>query len=174
MLVIMAGLPGTGKSALSRALASEFGGVVIDKDLVRAALFPPDEVEYSAEQDDFCLSVMLSTAKYFLEKDAARIVFLDGRTFSRTYQINAAIQYAERIHTPWRIIECVCAEEIARVRLARDVNENRHPARNRNWALYCAVRDAFEPIARPKLLVDTGRSLEECVRGAAAGLSARL
>jgi len=37
----MAGLPGTGKSALSRALAAELGGTVIDKDHIRAALFDP-------------------------------------------------------------------------------------------------------------------------------------
>ncbi len=164
----MAGLPGTGKSALSRALANELSGVVIDKDIVRAALFPPDEVEYSAEQDDFCLSIMLSTAKYFLAKNPARIVFLDGRTFSRTYQIGAAIRYADCIPTPWRIIECVCAEEIARARLDRDAKEKRHPARNRDWTLYCALRDSFEPVERPKLRVDTGRPFEESVREGAA------
>jgi predicted kinase len=39
-LVIMAGLPGTGKSTISRVLAAEVGGLVLDKDNVRAALFP--------------------------------------------------------------------------------------------------------------------------------------
>jgi adenylylsulfate kinase len=170
MIVIMVGLPGAGKSFLARALAKKFSGAVIDKDVVRAALFPPDEIEYSAGQDDFCLSVMLSTARYLLEKNPVRLVFIDGRTFSRTYQIDAVVRYAEGIPTPWRIIECVCAEEIARARLERDAREGRHPARNRDWALYRAVRDSFEPVARPRVLIDTGRPLEECVGQAISGL----
>ena len=39
MIVIMAGLPGTGKSTLARALAQRLAGAVLDKDEIRAALF---------------------------------------------------------------------------------------------------------------------------------------
>ena len=62
MLILMAGLPGTGKSTLSRALATDLGGIVIDKDQIRAALFSPPDIEYSTEQDDFCMAVMLKVA----------------------------------------------------------------------------------------------------------------
>ncbi len=49
----MAGLPGTGKSTLARTLAAKLNGVVLDKDLVRAAVFNEQWIEYSREQDDF-------------------------------------------------------------------------------------------------------------------------
>ena len=74
MLVLMAGLPGTGKSTLSRMLAAELGGTVIDKDQVRASLFAPPDIEYSTEQDDFCMAVMLKVAGYLLRKDPVRLV----------------------------------------------------------------------------------------------------
>src|ERR1051326_189580 len=99
MVAIMAGLPGTGKSTLARALAARLAGVVLDKDIIRAALFPPSHVEYSPVQDDFCQEVMLQTTAYLLARDASLHVFLDGRTFSRRYQRERAIEFCSQIET---------------------------------------------------------------------------
>lgn len=54
----MAGLPGVGKSTLAGALATQFHAVVLDKDRVRAGLFPPSHVDYTPDQNDFCVDVM--------------------------------------------------------------------------------------------------------------------
>ena len=163
MLVLMAGLPGTGKSRLSRALAAELNGTVLDKDVIRAVLFPPADIEYSTEQDEFVMRVMLKVAGYILRKDPARYVFLDGRTFSRSYQLSRATGYAEAIGQPWRIIECVCAEGSARERLSSDED---HLAANRDFNLYMEVKARFEEITLAKLMVDTDRLLGECVKQA--------
>ena|SRR5271165_2086049 len=166
MLILMAGLPGSGKSALSRALAVELGGTVLDKDQVRAALFTPTYIEYSTEQDDFCMGIMLKVAGYLFRKEPAQRVYLDGRTFSRTYQLARATGFAEALSQPWRILECVCSEETARRRLA----EAGHPAANRNFDLYLQVKARFEEITLPKTLIDTDQPLEACVQQAKAAL----
>jgi predicted kinase len=70
MIVLMAGLPGTGKTTLARELAARTSGRVLSKDEIRHALFTPDEIEYSSRQDDFCLRVMLQTAGYLLEAES--------------------------------------------------------------------------------------------------------
>src|SRR5689334_7010040 len=62
MIVMMAGLPGSGKSTVARAIAQRLPGTVLDKDVIRAALFDPARIEYSQEQDDFCQEIMLQTA----------------------------------------------------------------------------------------------------------------
>src|SRR5690348_14369339 len=49
MLLIMAGLPATGKTTLARAIAERTGAVVLDKDVIRASLFPAQLIEYSHE-----------------------------------------------------------------------------------------------------------------------------
>ena len=170
MLVLMAGLPGAGKSTLSRALASELGGTVIDKDTVRAALFTPLDIDYSTEQDDFCMAVMLKVAGYLFRKDPARIVFLDGRTFSRTYQLKRATGFADAITQPWRILECICSESSARKRLS---NDSSHPAGNRDFDLYLQVRSRFEEITFPKTVIDTDQPLETCIRLATAALTSK-
>ena len=167
MLVLMAGLPGTGKSTLSRALAAEFGGTTIDKDQVRAALFSSADIEYSTQQDDFSMAIMLKVAGYLFRKDPSRMIFFDGRTFSRTYQLGRATGYAKAIGQRWRIIECVCCQETARKRLISEAN---HPALNRNFDLYLEVKARFEEITFPKVVIDTEHPLEECVETARAAL----
>jgi predicted kinase len=157
MIVVMAGLPGTGKSTLSRALADEMGGIVLNKDILRADLFPAALVEYSTEQDDFVQDLMQRTAEYLLARHKKLTVFFDGRTFSKTYQVGNAIQTAERLGTAWRIIECVCSEDVARRRIEQG---RRHPAKNRTMELYRKIRAEFEEIVEPKLVVETGGGME--------------
>jgi predicted kinase len=163
MIVIMAGLPGVGKSVLCRALAKQVGGVVLDKDIIRAALFPPERIEYSAAQDDFCQSLMIQAAGYVLTRDPNAVIFFDGRTFSRRYQLEAVIESAEKLGSTWRIIECRCSEETARKRLEHDQAHGRHLAGNRSFDLYLQLTAVFEPIVFPKLAIDTDRPLEESV-----------
>jgi adenylylsulfate kinase len=167
MLILMAGLPGSGKSTLSRALAAELGDTVLDKDEIRAALFAPDDIEYSTEQDDFCMGIMLKVAGYLFRKDPSRRVFLDGRTFSRTYQLARATGFAEALGQPWRILECVCSEETARRRLAEDAG---HVAANRNFELHQTVKARFEEIALPKTVIDTDQPIENCIQRAKTAL----
>jgi predicted kinase len=164
MIVLMAGLPGAGKSTLARALAPHCHGVVLDKDEIRSALFPPAYLEYSAVQDDFCQSLMFETAAYLLARHPNLRVLLDGRTFSRAYQLQNALTAASRLSTSCRLIECVCDEETARLRLER--TRASHPAQNRTYELYKKLQSEFDPIPAPKLVVNTNSPLEDCVAAA--------
>ncbi len=165
----MAGLPGTGKSTLARAIASQTGAYVLDKDQIRAALFPADLVEYSREQDDFVLRVMLKVGGWIVRRDAKRIVILDGRPFTKKYQRDVVINFAEWMKTRWRIVECTCPEQTARQRIEAATD---HPALDRDFELYRRVKSEWEEITRPKLVVDTAAPVEECVAKVLAYLGA--
>jgi len=173
MIVIMAGLPGTGKSTLARVLAQRLPGAVLDKDLIRAALFSPAHVEYSPAQDDFCQEIMLQTAAYLLAKDDSLHVLLDGRTFSRRYQRERAIDFCSQVGAAWAMLECVCEEQTALERLAKAAAEGTHPAANRTPELYPEIRKTWEPIDCPKLVIDTDASLESCAERALSYLRER-
>ena len=166
----MAGLPGSGKTTLARELASRAGGRLLSKDEIRHALFMPEEIEYSSRQDDFCVHIMLETAGQLLDRNPSQIIFLDGRPFSRRYQIENVVSTAASLHQSWRILECVCPEEICRQRLEDQSAAGSHPAENRDFRLYLEVKSRFEEITLPKTVIDTSQPLEACIEQALAVL----
>ena len=163
LLIAMMGLPGCGKSTLGRQIAAALAApaIILDKDAIRAALFPPAEIEYSIKQDDFCLDVMQQTAAYLLDK--GRTVIIDGRPFSKRYQVDDLVDFCHKGHYPLKIIECVCSDESARQRLEADVAGHRHSADNRTFAMYLAMKAQAEAITIPHLVVNTDRPLDVCL-----------
>ncbi len=164
MIIVMAGLPASGKSTLCGAMASVLNGSVLDKDEIRAALFSPSDIEYSIAQDDFCVRILLEAASYILQSNPARFVFVDGRPFSRGYQIQQVLDVAIRLQQEWRILECTCSEETARKRLSEQGTSGEHLAANRDYELYLRVKSGFEEICLPKVVIDTDQPLEVCVQ----------
>ena len=156
--VLFAGLPGTGKSTLARAMAERLGAAVLDKDRVRGALFPGALTDYTAEQDQLCMRSMLDAAAYLTERGRADYIFFDGRTFSTRAQMQQVLLAAERAGVRWRILHLTCADEVAEARLAR--KDPSHPAQNRDPGLYRTIKRHFEPILEAKLEIDTTSGIE--------------
>ena len=164
MLIAMAGLPGTGKSTLAGRLAAALGGVVLSKDVVRAAMFPPPVLDYSPAQDDAAMAAVFAAARLLLAADPRRVVVRDGRTFRKAAQVADLLAAGREVGQDPVVIECVCDAAAARQRLERDAAAGGHPAGNRNAALHDAVKATAEPLRVPRLVLDTGRlTPDECL-----------
>jgi len=155
-IVALAGLPGTGKSTLARALGRALGAPVLDKDALRVELFGREGIEYSRAQDDRACRALRERAAELLASGVARDVVLDGRTYSRAYQVEELVLHARAIGAELAWIECVASEAVVRARLARDAARAEHPAANRGPGLYAALARAAEPLQVDRLVVDSG------------------
>ena len=142
MLIAMAGLPGTGKSTLATALAGALPAVVLDKDKLRAGLIPPEKIEYSRAQDDYIFELLLKAAKYNLNR--GRHVILDGRTFTRRYQVERVVLFANEYGGKLHIFECVCPEALALQRLVADpqLHPTRPPTAGQSFTTPCARKQS--------------------------------
>ncbi len=154
MLIAMAGLPATGKSTIARALAVRLDAVLLDKDEIRAALFAPQDIEYSRPQDDFCMGILYQVAAYLLRKEPSRRIIVDGRPFSKRYQIERLTAFAAEIAAPLKLVECTVSDEDARRRLEAQ-SHGEHLAANRNFSMYLGMKQQAEPIEQPRLVLDT-------------------
>jgi predicted kinase len=164
MFIAMAGLPGTGKSVVADELGKRLPALVLDKDKIRAELFPPEAIDFSQEQDDFCMRVVFMISEYLLRAKPEQNIIIDGRTFSRSYQVQQLLSRAESLKIKPVIIECVCDDAVVKQRLDADQRTGAHLAGNRTYNLYLELKEKAEPIAVDHLVIDTGKgSLEKTV-----------
>jgi predicted kinase len=168
--VLLAGLPATGKSTLAQQLARHLDHcAVLDKDRVRATLFPASMIDYTTGQDALCMRAMIAAGTYMTRHNLACFILFDGRTFSRSTQIEEVITAADAAEAAWRILHLTSSDEVAEARLRTP--DTGHPATNRDAALYYRVKAAFEPIVREKLDLDTTSGVDSVLPQALAWLN---
>lgn len=161
MVILFAGLPGVGKSTLARTLATHIPAYILDKDTLRDAIFPTEELDYSSPQNALATQVMFDVAEYILARDAEKTIILDGKPFSKREQIQAVVDLAERVHTPLKIIHCVAPDEVVKARLEHDQRQDpSNITADRSFAKYLRIKRQFDPITEPHLTIDTSAPLE--------------
>jgi adenylylsulfate kinase len=171
MIVLMTGLPGSGKSHLARALAPLLNADVLDRDEVRNALFPPRDLDYSAAQNELASQILYQVADYILRRDPERTLILDGRPFSRRSQVAEVAALAQRVGHPLRVIHCWVADEVARQRLIQDLGRVRDPASGRDMDKYRRIQSEFEPLTIDHLSLNTDRPVADLCQEALAYLT---
>jgi adenylylsulfate kinase len=165
-VVVLAGLPGAGKSTLALALAVRLGDArILDKDVVRDALFGP--CDHSATESQVSVSAMLDAARYHLGR--GRTVIFDGMTFSRPQYLRAVARLARDEDASLSVIVCDVPVHVAIARVTRDAD---HVAANRNANLVRRVAIEMEEPERDYLTVDTTTPVDDCVAAALAYVEA--
>lgn len=158
VLILMSGLPGSGKSYLSERLAAELSAAVIESDCVRKALFP--QPMYSARESATVHCTCQRTIRWLLSK-GIRVIF--DATNLVEFQREALYQLAERGGARLLIVRVVAPEEVIRERLARR-SADAQSTSDADWTIYRRMSKREQTIRRPHLRIDTSEDIDAAVR----------
>ncbi len=100
---------------------------------------------------------MISGMADYLLSEGGRVI-IDGMVLTSKSSLDALISAAEKTGSPHYLIECYCCEQTALKRIRMGIKH--HPARDRNEDLYFQVRERYEPVDYPRLMVDTEDDFE--------------
>lgn len=155
VLVVVVGLPGTGKSYFSRRLAERFPMAVLETDALRKALFP--RPTYSPEESARLFRAVHGLIESLLRRGVP--VLLDA---TNLVEANREHLYhiAEKTGARLILARTEAPPEVVRERLARrqqtPVREDHSDA---GWEVYERMRRSVDPLRRQHYVVDTTRDI---------------
>ena len=170
VLFITAGLTGTGKTVLARALAKRTGAVVISSDITRKRLadIPPAEHRfakfgegiYTGEFSRLTYDTMFAEARGYLSKGNS--VILDA-SFIKTEERQKAQNLAQETNADYFILECNLAEDQIRQRLTRRLEEG--TVSDGRWEIFESQKKNFEPVvgipSKNHVIMDASKPVDE-------------
>lgn len=173
-VIVVAGLSGTGKTAIARAIAAELGLRVVSADAVRHALLGAEKQPsayaagaYTPAANRRTYEALIERAREILRED--RGVVLDA-TFRRASDRESARELATEGGAQFRLIECRLAEALVRQRLD-ERGARRDGQSDANWEVYQRQRGEFEAITdmsrATHLELDTSARLRDAAHKAA-------
>src|SRR5262245_13485010 len=160
ILVLMAGLPGTGKSTLAYALAATLGWIVIDKDLIHSAMISTGAGKLDSTPAAYEAALVLVQD---LVTKQQRSVILDtaGR---QPFLLERSREIASQSGARLRIIRCVAPGD---VRMSRLSGRTRLPSQ---WAADFGGEDEqnawYAHLPRESLVIHTDEPFELCLSSA--------
>jgi predicted kinase len=149
VIIMVAGLSGTGKTSVARAIAGELGLRVVSSDAVRQTLFGANKKrseygkgKYDAESNRLTYQKMFERGIELLKKDGG--VILDA-TFLQQADREKVGQMAKSHGALCRLIECRLPPEIVRERLSLRA-EKKDGLSDADWQIYERQKIDLEPI----------------------------
>jgi hypothetical protein len=155
VLVMLCGLPGTGKSTLARRLADQLPAVSVESDLVRQTVFTPPtyNVEESQQVHKVCHILIGWYLRHYYH------VIYDA---TNLYQHHRQMAYRLAARTGARLVvaEITASDEVVRERLAPRRRRGTLPNSpeyysDADWQVCVRMRSRAEPIQGEHITVDT-------------------
>jgi predicted kinase len=154
-LIIVSGLPGTGKSYFSRKLAERFPSVIVESDALRKRLFPTPD--YSSEESHRLFCSCHRLIEEFLGSGIP--VILDATNLVEHHR-EPLYRIAQRLQAKLILVQVEAPRELVRQRLQGRVERiNPEDKSDAGWSIYQRMRTRVERISRNYFAVDTSRDI---------------
>ncbi|MDP3878755.1 MAG: ATP-binding protein [Dehalococcoidales bacterium] len=154
VLVVVSGLPGTGKSFFCSKLAERLPFVVLESDALRKVLFPSPS--YSLEESSYLFRVIHSLIEKLLKRGNSLI--LDATNLSEQHR-EYLYSIADRLDAKLVLVRVEAPPEVVRGRLQSRL-EGRESKSDADWTVYQKMKSSVEKIHRKHYVVDTSRDIE--------------
>lgn len=155
------GLPGSGKTWLADHLQEHIDCVVLNRDVIRDSIFPVKELDYSNEQNELASQVTNQVAEYILARNPDHILMMDGRPFSKQYQVDEIQALADRVGHEVKAIYCWAPDDVVEMRLKKDLEKNENRIANRNMEKYYRIKKGFDGIEINHIKINTSDPFPE-------------
>jgi predicted kinase len=141
LVVALIGLPGAGKSEVSRFLVARAGLRLLCRDSIRAALFP--DCSQTLPEKRAAFRALLMGLEVNCAIGASSV--LDGMTLARASDRGSVAESARRYGVPLLPIWLDVPPHVARERIEAQLAAGVHPAGDRVPSLVDEVLERFEP-----------------------------
>jgi predicted kinase len=160
VLVILSGLPGSGKTTFAVKLGEALPAIVIESDFVRKTLFP--KPTYSGQEDRLIHAVARALMRHYLR--TGHSVIADATNIAE-WQRQILRRLAQLSRVPGIVVQTCAPEEVIAARLHhRSVHKKRSDFSEADWRVYQSMSGRAEPIRGPHLRVDTTQNLDRSVK----------
>ena len=157
MIILVFGLPGTGKSYFSRYLAADIRAKHLNTDVVRDEMNERGNYDNNTKQKIYAL--LLKKTEEMIKQ--GQDVVVDG-TFQKQNQRGDFVEMAQQNEEKLYFIEMKAAEETVKERL----KENRGTS-EADYKVYLEIKDNFDPFSEYRLeLRSDEESLDSMIDGA--------
>lgn len=168
VVVALIGLPGAGKSVVARALEDQLGLRRVCRDAIRYAMFPRCSYSFAEKRAAFRSMLLALEINCILGESTV----LDGVTFTRNRDLMRVDTVIRRYGFHPVPIYLECPPEVARARIASDVANDRHLARDRTPEIVNDVLVRFDTPPATALRIDANLSASEICRIAVEAVAA--